>query len=80
LTVSVNGSSTTVEPLGAWFEAGPDPVFAAASATEPSAFVRVMILPRALEGKSSISYVNAEDLNKLKSQRYTIFVDEAIAL
>jgi hypothetical protein len=34
-----------------------------------------MILPRSLLGKSSISYVNAEDLAKPKSQRYQVFID-----
>ena len=32
-------------PLEAWFEPGPEPVFAAASETEPTAFVRCMVLP-----------------------------------
>lgn len=67
-------------PLEAWFEAGPDPVFAAASATEPSAFVRLMILPRALLGKSSISYVNADDLARPKSQSYQVFIDTPFEL
>ena len=39
-----------------------------------------MILPRALLGKSSISYVNPEDLAKPKSQRYQVFIDEPIEL
>jgi quercetin dioxygenase-like cupin family protein len=67
-------------PLEAWFEAGPDPVYAAASATEPTAFARVMLLPRSLLGKSSISYVNPEDLAKPKSQRYQVFIDAPVEL
>ena len=67
-------------PLGTWFEAGPDPVYAGASKTEATAFVRLMILPRALLGKSSISYVNAEDLAKPKNQRYQVFIDAPIEL
>jgi len=67
-------------PLEAWFEAGPDPVFAAASATEPSTFVRLMILPRSLLGKSSISYVNADDLARPKSQSYQVFIDTPFEL
>src|SRR4029453_17129832 len=67
-------------PLQAWFEAGPDAVYAAASANEPTAFARVMVLPRTLLGISSIAYVNPEDLAKPKSQRYQVFIDEAIEL
>jgi len=37
-----------------------------------------MILPRELKGKSSIHYVNAEDREKLKSQRYKGYIDEFI--
>jgi len=64
----------------AWFEAGPDPVYAAASPAEPTAFARVMILPRSLLGKSSISYVNPEDVAKPKSQRYQVFIDVPVEL
>ncbi|MFN0162217.1 MAG: hypothetical protein ACKVQQ_13380 [Burkholderiales bacterium] len=62
----------------AWFEAGPEPVYAAASATEATAFVRVMILPRTCHGKSSIRYVRPEDADKPKSQKYQVFADEFI--
>ena len=39
-----------------------------------------MILPRALIGKSSIQYVNAEDKDKPKSQQYRVFVDAPLTL
>jgi hypothetical protein len=74
LRVDVNGGSHTYGIGDAWFEAGPDPVFAQAGA-RPTRFVRVMILPRALIGKSSIQYVNAEDKDKPKTQQYRVFVD-----
>ncbi len=67
-------------PLEPWFEAGPDPVYAKASPALASGFVRVMILPRALLGKSSITYVNAEDLDKPKNQKYQVFIDTPIVL
>ena len=67
-------------PLEAWFEAGPDPVYAAASPEVPTAFARVMILPRELAGKSSIQYVRPEDLGKPKSQSYQVFIDEPIGI
>jgi hypothetical protein len=80
IEIQTKGTHHGYGPLGAWFEAGPDPVYAGASKTEASAFVRLMILPRALLGKSSISYVNAEDIAKPKSQRYQIFIDAPIEL
>jgi len=80
IRVEVNGKVHAIEPGGAWFEAGPDPVLAVASKTGPTAFVRVMILPRELQGKSSIRYVKPEDAGKPKLQTYRIFVDETIDL
>jgi hypothetical protein len=80
IRVEVNGIGRDIAPGGAWFEAGPDPVLALASKTGPTAFVRVMILPRELKGKSSIRYVKPEDAAKPKLQTYRIFVDEAIEL
>ena len=74
LRVDVNGHSNTYRIGQAWFEAGPDPVFAQVG-ERPTRFIRVMILPRALAGKSSIQYVNAEDKEKPKSQQYRVFVD-----
>jgi len=69
-----------IEPGEAWFETGPDPVLAHASEREPTSFVRVMILPRELKGKTSIRYVLAEDQDKPKTQRYQMFCDEWISL
>jgi len=80
IRVEVNGKAHDIEPGGAWFEAGPDPVLALASKTVPTAFVRVMILPRELRGKSSIRYVKPEDADQPKLQTYRIFVDEFIEL
>jgi quercetin dioxygenase-like cupin family protein len=64
----------------AWFEAGPAPVYAAASETEPSAFVRVMLLEREWEGRRTIRYVDPADEEKPKLQRPTIFFDRPLAL
>ena len=73
--VETEGRATVIEPGEPWFERGPDPVYAESIADEPTSFVRVMILPRALLGKSSIRYVKPEDQARPKSQTYTIFVD-----
>jgi hypothetical protein len=80
IEIATNGARHGYQPLQAWFEAGSDPVYAAASPTEPTAFARVMILPRSLLGKSSINYVNPEDVAKPKSQRYQVFIDAPVEL
>lgn len=78
IRIDTHGRSTSYGPGGAWFENGPEPVFAQAAADRPSRFVRVMILSRALLGKSSIEYVNEEDKAKPKLQSYKIFADRPI--
>lgn len=78
IRIETAGRSREYGPLEAWFEPGPEPVFAAASETEPTAFVRCMVLPARLLGQSSIRYVSDEDAAKPKSQRYTVFVDEVL--
>ena len=66
--VDTDGHSNTSGIGEAWFENGPDPVFAQAGGM-PARFIRVMIVPRALIGKSSIRYVNEEDKDKPKRQQ-----------
>jgi hypothetical protein len=67
-------------PSEAWFENGPEPVYAAASETEDTAFVRVLLLPREWEGKRTIRYVDPADEEKPKLQRATVFLEHPIAL
>jgi hypothetical protein len=80
IRIDTLGHDFWVEPHGAWFESGSDPVFAETWGESPSHFIRVMILPRAIRGKSSIQYVHAEDRDKPKVQTYQVFVDEPIDL
>ena len=80
IEIHTNNTVHRYLPLEPWFEAGPDPVYAKASPAVASGFARVMILPRELLGKSSIAYVNAEDLDKPKNQKYQVFIDTPIAL
>jgi quercetin dioxygenase-like cupin family protein len=80
LRVEVTGEGHDIAPGEAWFEAGPDPVLATASKTVPSAFTRVMILPREMKGKPSVRYIRPEDEAKPKLQTYRVFVDEPIEL
>ena len=79
-TVETGGKTHHIAAGEPWFEAGPVPVLAYAPDDKPGCFSRVMILPRALKGKSSISYVKEEDKDKPKRQRYTIFLDEFITV
>jgi len=80
IEIETKGKRTPYGLLASWFESGPDPVYAAVSKTESTAFARVMILPRSLLGKSSISYVNAGDVAKPKSQQYQVFIDAPVEL
>jgi hypothetical protein len=79
IRIDTHGRSTSYGPGGAWYETGPDAVFAQAAADRPSRFIRVMILPRTLTGKSSIQYVNEADKDKPRVQQYKIFADAPIA-
>jgi hypothetical protein len=80
IDIHTNNTTHRYVPLESWYEAGPDPVYAKAAPAAATGFARVMILPRELLGKSSITYVNAEDLNKPKNQKYQVFIDTPIAL
>ena len=76
--VQTDGRQIDLEPGDPWFERGPDPVYAAVTGGTPTSFVRVMILPADLRGRSSIRYVNPGDQARPKPQTYTIFVDAPI--
>jgi hypothetical protein len=80
IRIDTAGHSTAYPPGGAWFEAGPEPVFAQAAADRPSRFIRVMLLPARLLGQSSIAYLREEDRARPKSQRYKGYLDVPIAL
>jgi len=74
IRIDTHGRSTSYGPGGAWYESGPDPVFAQA-ADRPTRFIRVLILPQACRGKSSIEYLNEADKTKPKSQSYKLYAD-----
>jgi hypothetical protein len=74
LRIDTNGTSHTYGIGDPWYENGSTPVFAQAG-ERATRFVRVLILPRTLIGKSSIQYVNEEDKDKPKTQQYRVFVD-----
>lgn len=79
IRIDTHGRSTSYGPGSPWYETGVDPVFAQAAADRPSRFIRVMVLPRDLLGKSSFQFVNEEDKAKPRVQQYKIFVDAPIA-
>jgi hypothetical protein len=78
IRIDSEGRSTHLRPGQAWYETGPDPVFAQASAKQPTRFIRAMVLPRRLLGTSSIRYVLPEDRDKPKTQSYRVFADVAV--
>jgi quercetin dioxygenase-like cupin family protein len=72
------GESHEYEPGEWWYESGPEPVFAAASEDEETAFVRVMLVPRELAGQRTIRYVDPADDEKPKLQRARIYLEEPL--
>ncbi len=79
ITIRSEGRVETFGPRQAWFERGPDPVLATTAADEPSAFVRVMLVPVALAGQRTISYVDPADADKPKTQKATIFCEVPVS-
>lgn len=74
------GHRYRVWPGDPWLELGPDTVYAKASERQLSSFVRVMIVPEQYKGRSTITYVKAEDQDKPKSQSYKRYLEEPISL
>lgn len=75
LTVTTGGQTNTYGPGDPWFESGPEPVLAVATESEPSAFVRVLVLPSGWAGKRTIRYVNPEDEELPKLQTATVYLE-----
>jgi quercetin dioxygenase-like cupin family protein len=80
LEITTEGRSTVHGPGSAWFESGPEPVHAAASAHLDTAFVRVLVLPAEWAGKRTIRYVDPRDEEKPKLQRATVFLEHPLRL
>jgi hypothetical protein len=78
ITIDSLGAEHTLGPGEAWFERGPDPVLVTTAADEPSAFVRVMLLPVQFAGQRTIRYVDPADADKPKTQRATIFLEQPV--
>lgn len=78
IRIETGGAAHSYGPLGAWFEPGPEPVYAAASETEQTAFVRVLLLPVEWAGKRTIRYVEPADTERPKTQRATVYLETPV--
>jgi quercetin dioxygenase-like cupin family protein len=78
IRIETQGSSHEYGPFEWWYETGPDPVFAAASETEETAFVRVLVLPREWQGERTIRYVDPADEEKPKLQRARVYLEQPL--
>jgi quercetin dioxygenase-like cupin family protein len=80
LTIDAEGAERPMGPGDAWFEGPEYPVLATASASEDTAFVRVLLLPREWAGKRTIRYLDPADEAKPKLQRATVLLEEPLEL
>jgi quercetin dioxygenase-like cupin family protein len=80
LDVTTDGHSSSYGPGGAWFEPGPEPVLAESSLHNPTAFVRVLLLPAEWAGKRTIKYVNAADEDRPKLQTARVYLEHPLRL
>lgn len=78
IRIDTRGESHEYGPFDWWYETGPDPVFAAASETEPTTFVRVLVLPAEWAGKRTITYVDPADDEKPKLQRARVYLEHQL--
>ena len=80
LTIDAEGVERSFGPGEAWFEGSDYPVLATASATEDTAFVRVLLLPQEWAGKRTIRYLDPADEAKPKLQRATVLLEQPLEL
>jgi hypothetical protein len=78
LTIESPAGTHTYRAGDAWFEGANFPVLATASASEDTAFVRVLLLPFEWAGKRTIRYVDPADEEKPRLQRATLFLEEPL--
>lgn len=75
LTIDRDGEPRTYHAGEWWYEDADDPVLATASASERTAFVRVLLLPREWAGRRTIRYLDPADEAKPKLQRATVLLE-----
>ncbi len=79
IEIDAGGHVARYGPGDAWHEGVDYAVLATASASEPTAFVRVLVLPAEWEGRRTIRYLDPADDEKPKLQRPTVFFDRPLA-
>lgn len=79
LTIDSPDGVHTYRAGEAWFEGAEHPVLATASASEETAFVRVLLLPAEWAGKRTIRYLDPADEEKPKLQRATVLLEEPLS-
>jgi quercetin dioxygenase-like cupin family protein len=75
LTIDRDGDTRTYTAGESWHEGADDPVLATASASEDTAFVRVMLLPAEWAGRRTIRYLDPADEDKPRLQRATVLLE-----
>jgi quercetin dioxygenase-like cupin family protein len=75
LTIDRDGDTRTYTAGESWHEGADEPVLATASASEDTAFVRVMVLPAEWAGRRTIRYVDPADEDKPRLQRATVLLE-----
>jgi len=70
-----DGEPHTYRRGESWFEGADDPVLATASATEETAFVRVLLLPAEWAGKRTIRHLDPADDERPRLQRATVLLE-----
>jgi quercetin dioxygenase-like cupin family protein len=79
LTIDRGDSESCTYGRGeAWFEGADDPVLATASASEETAFVRVLLLPAEWAGRRTIRYLDPADEGRPRLQRATVLLEERL--
>jgi quercetin dioxygenase-like cupin family protein len=75
LTIDRDGDASTYRSGESWYEDAGDAVLATSSATEETAFVRVLVLPAEWAGKRTIRYLDPADEAKPKLQRARVLLE-----
>lgn len=73
-----DGETHTYRAGEAWFEGADDPVLATASATEETAFIRVLLLPAEWAGRRTIRHLDPADDDRPRLQRATVLLEVAL--
>jgi quercetin dioxygenase-like cupin family protein len=79
LTIEREGARQTYRAGESWLEEADDPVLATASATDDTAFVRVLLLPAEWAGRRTIRYLDPADEDRPKLQRATVLLEVPLA-